>query len=505
MIDSKSKKPLFNAEAWNKADNVLKEIMCGFYSDPPGFEMYNKKLRNGKVMQNKYGMDMIECCRGTNRTEAYHKQLVTTFGSWHTGVEMSDCLLAERRHRHNHTVSEMRRYGFPKYGHKNTWKIDQYQNLYLANHGCPLYPHWTNASDYKCTDESFDTVALHDDELHKAMMKEFSTDDSQDPPIAARLNLKNIKLTRDQQYMADAMGTKLPFLPFCGEDEYKRWAKYVMERDGPSDDVKASLDWCKFVDGKTIHPKLPSQIRCYIAKVDRNQRTRNCTKRSKSGIELLAELNTKLVPISDTQKEPTGKDNAQLLSNNGVEQISQPHPSPLTKATTRPCATVHGDSHHHSPEIGSELVQNTTRKRQGPVHNWKEPRLPPAMPVPPAHALHNLPRSIVGVFCVGAAPAPKANVKVVRNCKRCKKHGPKGENFDPCKGRGGERFCTYYTENGDHKTPTTIRHCQRHCQRCVRFNGYHAGACNGRQSEDFCIYFQPSGNRKSQPKRRRKI
>ena len=197
MIDSKSGKPLFNVEAWNKADNVLKEIMCGFYSDPPGFEMYSKRLRNGKVMKNKYGMDMIECCRGTNRTEAYHKQLVTTFGSWHTGVEMSDCLLAERRHRHNHTVAEMRRYGFPKYGHKNTWKIDQYQNLYLANHGCQLYPHWTNASDYKCTDESFDTVALHDDELHKALEKEFAPNNSQDNliPAAARLNLKNIKLT----------------------------------------------------------------------------------------------------------------------------------------------------------------------------------------------------------------------------------------------------------------------------------------------------------------------
>ena len=36
------------------------------------------------------GVQTAECCRGTNRTEACHKQLVTTFGTWHTGVEISD-------------------------------------------------------------------------------------------------------------------------------------------------------------------------------------------------------------------------------------------------------------------------------------------------------------------------------------------------------------------------------------------------------------------------------
>ena len=32
VIDTKSKKALFNVEAWKKADNVLKEILQGFYS-----------------------------------------------------------------------------------------------------------------------------------------------------------------------------------------------------------------------------------------------------------------------------------------------------------------------------------------------------------------------------------------------------------------------------------------------------------------------------------------
>ena len=69
--------------------------------------MYTKRLnQDGSITTNKYKMEMIESYRGTNRTEAYHKQPVATFGTWHTGVEMSECLLAVRRHRHNQKVGE---------------------------------------------------------------------------------------------------------------------------------------------------------------------------------------------------------------------------------------------------------------------------------------------------------------------------------------------------------------------------------------------------------------
>ena len=60
-------KPFFNAAAWKKANNLLKEIRAGLYSDPPGMRMYTYKMENGKVKRNKYGMKMIECIRGTNR------------------------------------------------------------------------------------------------------------------------------------------------------------------------------------------------------------------------------------------------------------------------------------------------------------------------------------------------------------------------------------------------------------------------------------------------------
>eukprot|EP00956_Cyclotella_meneghiniana_P024296 scaffold48632_cov22-Cyclotella_meneghiniana.AAC.1 len=45
MLDSKTGKPLFNAKAWSKANGVLREILKGYYSDPPGVSMYNKRTR----------------------------------------------------------------------------------------------------------------------------------------------------------------------------------------------------------------------------------------------------------------------------------------------------------------------------------------------------------------------------------------------------------------------------------------------------------------------------
>ena len=41
-VDSDTGKPLFNDAAWAKADNVLKEIVSGHASDPPGFVFYTQ-------------------------------------------------------------------------------------------------------------------------------------------------------------------------------------------------------------------------------------------------------------------------------------------------------------------------------------------------------------------------------------------------------------------------------------------------------------------------------
>ena len=165
---------------------MLKEILLGYYSDPPGEQLYTKRLNLDKsVRRNKYGMDMIDCSRGTPRVEAYHKNLNVTFGGWHMGLAMSKVLLAENRHRYNQRCAERRVDGHPMIGRCDTWLVDLLQQLVQRNHGIALYPHWLNASDFKDTKESFDTVALHSSDLHQVLEN-----------WCAQINLKNVKLTR---------------------------------------------------------------------------------------------------------------------------------------------------------------------------------------------------------------------------------------------------------------------------------------------------------------------
>ena len=102
----------------------------------------------GKPLRGEWGEQLIDCNRGTNDTENTHRQIITTFGTWCTGVSMSDPLMAERRHRQNSAVSELRRLGFPKLGHVDTWLIDKLQILVFENHGLEVYPNWSNTGDF---------------------------------------------------------------------------------------------------------------------------------------------------------------------------------------------------------------------------------------------------------------------------------------------------------------------------------------------------------------------
>jgi hypothetical protein len=346
MKDSKTGKPLFNDDAWVKAKGVLREILLGYYSDPPGVSMYNKKLRkDGSVHKNKYGMDMVECIRGTNRTEAFHKNLIVTFRSWHTGIEMSDCLLAERRHRHNHRCSERRRFGFPNLGHYDTWLIDQLQILVLSNRRRILFPNWSNASEYKETDESFDIVAIHSAELHEALEHEWEN----------RIDKSAVKLTSDLKYLSKKMGAPLPFLPFSTKEENMLFADCALRNDFPmSNPEAAAIKWCQYVDGVSIFPKLPAHIRIHKESFERNQRVKSCVERARSGQEKLDELNIALQPKSAANQMPTGcADALPVIQPNAMHNL--------------PFVTTGGTA------IGALPIPSTKRKR-GARGKDKQPR-----------------------------------------------------------------------------------------------------------------------------------
>jgi hypothetical protein len=78
----------------------------------------------------------------------------------------------------------------------------------------------------------------------------------------------------------------LPFLPVHGEDETKLFVRLVLVVDGTFDADCMALEWCKFVDGKTIFPKLPVYLRAYFDRYLRNRRVQDAVSGMKSNIEL---------------------------------------------------------------------------------------------------------------------------------------------------------------------------------------------------------------------------
>jgi hypothetical protein len=394
--------------------------------------MYRKKVgEDGSVLKNKYGMDMIECMRGTNRTEAVHKGLVSTFGTWNMGVEMSSCVLAERRHRYNHRCSERRRLGFPRIGHYDTWLIDKLQNLVHKNHGRLLYPDWSNASDYKETDESFDTQAIHSQKLHSAL-KNRCNEMSQEEKA-------KVKLTSDQKYICRMMGIELPFLPFATVEEYSAYNAFVI--DGiPSDEDDAAVAWCKYIDGVNIFPKLPVHLRSYRDRWERNQRVKDAVKRAKTGSDKLNELNEVLVPALDER-----------------QNVAQQHAAP---AQALPAVT---------PQAMSEEPYVVTAQT----------------------SIGNLPcNSFVQTSRVGKRGKDVAK-RSSRRCGTCIRKSCL--NASVCLGRGRPPLCEYFCSicvNMNCALAETCRgrgnskYCEYFCSKCVEKKSISASICQGRGNPD---------------------
>jgi hypothetical protein len=65
-----------------------------------------------------------------------HKQLNALFGSWGINIEFSDKLTAEFRHRYNQNMSQRRRANFLKFGHYDTWLVDELIRLKWEQFHC---------------------------------------------------------------------------------------------------------------------------------------------------------------------------------------------------------------------------------------------------------------------------------------------------------------------------------------------------------------------------------
>ena len=263
MTDGQGGAPLFNKRAWRKARLVLEEIRLGFVSDPPGMNFYYHMLdEQDNHKYDKLNLPLYVCTRGTNHLENYHKHIVSTFGRTVCGIEMADCLLMNHTLRFNQRASCRRRAGWPRIGHYNTWLIDDLQRLVRLNHNALLYESWSNTSEFVNTDERFGVIPL--------------TNKAYDEKLKAHVLKKKMKidlspdLSPDLEHVAKISGVPIPYLSVTSPSEKKLFSE-LYRKAAVFDPDKMAFDWINYVDlEKHIFPKVPSQLRLWKSRYDRN-------------------------------------------------------------------------------------------------------------------------------------------------------------------------------------------------------------------------------------------
>mmetsp|Transcript_21287 Transcript_21287/g.32153 ORF Transcript_21287/g.32153 Transcript_21287/m.32153 type:complete len:343 (+) Transcript_21287:103-1131(+) len=222
MICPNSGKPLFNDEAWKKARNLLKEIIEGYYSDIPGETYYRFLIdEKGRPVMKSWGFQKIECCRGTNRTEAVHRQYCATFRNWQQEVIMSYCLLFEFTHRFNSRTLQRKITGFPSLGMYDTWLIDLLQNLIQHNHGVVFCSNWMNASEIRSTKERHCIISLDSTKLGKVInYRAKNLRSKEDKKRVSKNKRFESQYTEEQKFHAKMTKLIIPILPFTTEKEY---------------------------------------------------------------------------------------------------------------------------------------------------------------------------------------------------------------------------------------------------------------------------------------------
>jgi hypothetical protein len=259
VLDAKTGQPLFNEDAWAKSQAVLQHCAEGCISDIPGVQLYFE------IKKDSDGLMLFRCGRGTNSTENIHQKIVAIFGSFHTGLEYADAVLAEHRHLANCRAAIKNRLGVRFFGHYDLWIVEHIQVLSAAIYGAPWYPEHCSVAQFRDTGEVFGIGPVHAFDHFFDHVPE----------------IEKIKLSPAAHFFAERLGLRLPPLPVSTEEEAKLFSSYLKDATyysgGTFKETLACVDWnAKRVDGVAIFPKTPSLLRHYFdATFKRNLNIRN--------------------------------------------------------------------------------------------------------------------------------------------------------------------------------------------------------------------------------------
>ena len=92
------------------------------------------------------------------------------------------------------------------------------------------------------------------------------------------IDFTNIKLSREMKYVAKCEGLDIPFVPVHSKEEmqlFNTLGLQLIDANRATIDFDAmALEWCNYVDGINIFPKLPVYLRTYWPTFQHNSRVR---------------------------------------------------------------------------------------------------------------------------------------------------------------------------------------------------------------------------------------
>ncbi|KAF8833475.1 hypothetical protein BDN67DRAFT_916912 [Paxillus ammoniavirescens] len=245
LKDATSGEPLFNARAWEITKNLMENIRLGYYSDPPGVELYFK------TGQDKDQLTLYRCCRGTNSVEGgVHQNLVRHYESCNTGPQ----------HAIN-AVGTLNRTGKPYAGHFDILLKNRLAHLFDLTR-CAWLPDntvksgWVNGNDYAPANETFGMIKLLPTFFTPLGMFEYNEDYARNQEIR-------------HKYVAEHQGTLMAVLPVHTHKERDLFQLLAHSSPLFTDATRQpnwnalACIWAGHANGKTIFYKLPEHLKAY--------------------------------------------------------------------------------------------------------------------------------------------------------------------------------------------------------------------------------------------------
>ena len=203
--DAKTGKKLFGGkDAMKKKDLVLEALLRGELSDPPDLPLYLPEFHPGtnQPKQDKDGLHLWRCIRGTGPAENAHSQYTRAFGQVRAGPMYSCAVLRNHHHRKTIRAAMAHRPGFPQIFHFDAELVDTVDQLTFELFEKPKYSNWPGFHEAVPTKRSpFGIIPLVEEcgRGKQSLPCEF--------------------LSPQLRYLASCMDSDVPYTPIATRDE----------------------------------------------------------------------------------------------------------------------------------------------------------------------------------------------------------------------------------------------------------------------------------------------